>query len=125
MNTSKEITINTSIKSDIDTVWKLWTTPKHIKLWNTASPDWHTKNVENDLRIGGRFSYRMEAKDGSMGFDFGGRYIVVKTNKQIDYSLDDGRKVSITFSKVNDGISITETFEPETQNPVDAQKQGW
>lgn len=125
MKTIDKITLTTIVNSDIDTVWKTWTEPEHIKNWNNASPDWHTPKAENDLRKGGKFSSRMEAKDGSMGFDFGGTYDEVVPNKQIKYTLDDGRKVNITFAKTDEGVSIKETFEPESQNSVDMQRQGW
>lgn len=119
------ITIKTEVNSDMATVWKTWTEPEHIKNWNNASPDWHTPKAENDLRKGGRFSSRMEAKDGSMGFDFGGTYDEIAPNQQIKYTLDDGRKVDITFAITDEGISITETFEPESQNSAAMQQQGW
>lgn len=125
MKTTEKITIETTVNSDIDPVWNIWTTPGHIKKWNNASPDWHTPKAENDLRKGGRFCSRMEAKDGSIGFDFGGTYDEVIPNKNIKYTLDDGRKVDIAFAKVNNGVTITETFEPESQNSVDMQRQGW
>lgn len=125
MNKTNKITITTTVNKDIDTVWEAWAEPKHIKNWNNASPDWHTPKAENDLRKGGKFGSRMEAKDGSMGFDFGGTYDEVILNKSIKYSLDDGRKVVITFTKTDEGVSITETFEPENQNSLEKQQQGW
>lgn len=120
-----KITVSTTVFSDIKTVWKTWTAPEHILKWNTASPEWHTTKAENDLKVGGRFSSRMEAKDSIMGFDFGGIYDEVVQNKKIAYFLEDGRNVVIEFKKVENGISITETFEPETQNLFEMQKQGW
>lgn len=125
MKTTEKITIETTVNSDIDTVWNIWTAPEHIKHWNNASPDWHTPKAENDLRKGGKFSSRMEAKDGSLGFDFGGTYNEVVPNKRIKYTLEDGRKVDIAFAKANNRVTITEIFEPESQNPVDMQQQGW
>lgn len=125
MKTTSKITIETTIKSDIDTVWKRWTTPSDIKKWNTASPEWHTTKAENNLKKGGHFSSRMEAKDGSMGFDFDGIYEDIIPNKHIAYVLDDNRKVDIKFETIETGIKITETFEPENQNPAEMQKQGW
>lgn len=120
-----KITITSTINRDLQTVWELWTTPKHIKNWNTASTDWHTVHAENDLRKAGKFSSRMEAKDGSMGFDFGGTYTEIITNKHIAYTLDDGRTVTISFENTNNTVLITETFEPETQSPAPKQKEGW
>tara|TARA_R110002096_G_scaffold221459_2_gene410294 strand:- start:1090 stop:1530 length:441 start_codon:yes stop_codon:yes gene_type:complete len=125
MKATNKIKITATVNSDINNVWKTWTEPEHIRNWNNASPDWHTPRAENDLRKGGKFSTRMEAKDGSMGFDFGGTYDEVVLNRNIKYTLDDGRKVDIDFVETNDGISITEIFEPETQNPEDMQRQGW
>lgn len=125
MNQSKRITIKTAVNASLDTVWRYWTQPQHIKKWNTASQDWHTTKARNDLKKGGTFSSRMEAKDGSMGFDFRGTYDKVIPNAQIQYTLDDGRKVDITFVKAYKGITITETFEPESQNSTNIQKQGW
>ncbi|MGB5435471.1 MAG: SRPBCC domain-containing protein, partial [Maribacter sp.] len=90
-----------------------------------ANDDWHTTKAENDLRAGGKFCSRMEAKDGSMGFDFGGIYDEVVPKEHISYTLDDGRKVTIDFSETENGIAVSETFEPEGQNPTEMQRQGW
>ncbi|HLA55516.1 MAG TPA: SRPBCC family protein [Flavobacterium sp.] len=119
------ITIETTVKAPIEKIWEFWTEPKHITKWCNASDDWHTPKSVNDLRVGGRFSSRMEAKDGSMGFDFGGVYDVVKTNEHIAYTIDDGRKVEITFSPDGNGIKVTETFEAEAVNPIEMQRGGW
>ena len=91
------ITIKATIKSPVKKVWNLWTEPRHIVHWNNASNDWHTPRAENDLRVGGKFLSRMEARDGSTGFDFSGEYSKVEQNKCIDYTIADGRKVHITF----------------------------
>lgn len=125
MNKADKISVTSTVNRDIAAVWETWVEPKHIKNWNNASPDWHTPKAENDLRKGGKFGSRMEAKDGNMGFDFGGIYDEVVLNKSIKYSLDDGRKVVVTFAKTDEGVSITETFEPESQNSMEVQKQGW
>ncbi|MGB5437287.1 MAG: SRPBCC domain-containing protein [Maribacter sp.] len=125
MKATDKITISTTVNSDIKTVWKTWTKPEHIKKWNQANDDWHTTKAENDLRAGGKFSSRMEAKDGSMGFNFGGTYDEVVPNEHISYTLDDGRMVTIDFRETENGIAVTETFEPESQNPTDLQRQGW
>ncbi|SDB28210.1 Uncharacterized conserved protein YndB, AHSA1/START domain [Flavobacteriaceae bacterium MAR_2010_188] len=119
------ITIETKVQADIDKVWKYWTEPKHIEKWNNASDDWHTVSVENDVKEEGEFKYRMEAKDGTMGFDFGGTYSAVKKNDLLEYALHDGRKVKIEFLKDADRVKIVETFEPESENSVEMQKQGW
>jgi len=121
----KTITIEAVIKAPVKKVWELWTNPEHITKWNYASDDWHTPKAENDLRAGGKFSYRMEAKDGSFGFDFGGVYDEVKPNALIAYTLGDGRKAKIVFTDKNDETIITEHFEAEGVNPVEMQKNGW
>lgn len=125
MTDKTKLTVETKVDAPIEKVWEFWTRPEHIKKWNNASPEWHTPKAENDLRKGGNFCSRMEAKDGSMGFDFGGTYDEVVPNKNIKFTFDDGRKVDIAFAKANNGVTITETFEPESQNPVDMQRQGW
>jgi uncharacterized protein YndB with AHSA1/START domain len=125
MTTKTTITIHTSIKAPIEKVWQLWSNPADITKWCTASPDWHTTRAENDLRTGGKFLSRMEAKDGSFGFDFSGVYDLVKTHEQMDYTLDDGRKVNITFAMEGNETTITQTFEPESENPIDMQRDGW
>ena len=119
------ITIKTKINVSIEQVWQYWSAPEHVVKWNQASDDWHSPRAENDLREGGRFLFRMEAKDGSMGFDFSGRYTRVQKHQQIDYTMDDDRTVKITFSKEKDGTAIVETFEAENSNPPEMQRQGW
>ncbi len=125
MNSKDRIFVSTTVNRDVETTWNTWTNPEHIKNWNNASPDWHTPKAENDLRKGGKFNSRMEAKDGSMGFDFAGIYDQVTPNKHIAYTLDDGRKVEIKFERTEGGTEIIETFEPESQNSADMQRQGW
>ena len=125
METNKAITIETIIKAPVETVWKIWSTPADIIKWNTASPDWHTTKSENELRDGGKFSSRMEAKDGSMGFDFGGTYTKVEAYKHIAFTLDDGRKVTVDFHDKNGKVHMVENFEPESQNPIEMQRGGW
>ncbi|WP_316840850.1 SRPBCC family protein [Pedobacter gandavensis] len=119
------ITVAATVNAPIDIVWKAWTNPSDIKKWNAASDDWHTPIAENDLRPGGKFSSRMEAKDGSFGFDFDGTYDEVITNELINYTLGDQRKVKITFEKNTDGVKITESFDAENTNPIEMQKAGW
>lgn len=121
-----KITVQATVNAPIEKVWDYWNAPEHIKQWNSASPDWHTPSSENDLRAGGRFTARMEAKDGSFGFDFGGVYDEVETHQYISYTLDDGRQTNITFT--SDGgneTQVVETFEAEGQNPVEMQQAGW
>jgi uncharacterized protein YndB with AHSA1/START domain len=127
MNTTNQvnITIEAIVNAAVETVWNAWTSPEHIVKWNNASEDWHTPRVENDLRTGGKFLSRMEAKDGSFGFDFAGVYDEVKTNELIAYTLGDDRKVSITFTGNGNTTKIIETFEAESTNPIEMQKGGW
>lgn len=106
MNTATVITVQTLVNQPIDKVWSDWTDPVHVKNWNNASPDWRTPSARNDLRIGGSFVYRMEAKDGSTGFDFGGEYTNIVLNRLIEYKLKDGRKVSVEFIQNKDDVSI-------------------
>lgn len=121
----KKVTIETTVNAPVEKVWKYWNEPAHITKWCTATPEWHTPRSENDLRVGGKFTSRMEAKDGSMGFDFGGVYDVVKTNEQIDYTMGDTRKASILFTKAGNGTKIVETFDAENENPIEMQQMGW
>ena len=124
-NNKVKITVQVSVKATIDKVWKAWTTPADIIQWNAASDDWHTTKAENDLKVGGKFSYRMEAKDGSFGFDFGGTYYAVKTNERIAYTMDDGRTSIITFEQKGNETNIIQTFEAETENTIELQQFGW
>ena len=121
----QSITVQTTIKAPIDKVWKFWTLPEHIIHWNNASADWHTPRAENDLRVGGKFLSRMEAKDGSEGFDFGGVYETVKTNELIEYKMDDGRKVRIDFTSNSNEIKVIERFEAEVIHSIEMQRGGW
>lgn len=125
MEKRKIITVEATIKAPVEKVWNYWSAPKHIVQWNSASDDWHTPRAENDLRTGGKFFSRMEARDGNMGFDFGGVYDEVKEHEFISYTIDDGRKVKIIFSDNKQETKITETFEAENQNSLEMQKSGW
>lgn len=120
-----KISIQVKIEAPLKLSWKCWTTPEDITQWNQASEDWHCPLAVNDLRPGGIFSYRMESRDGSFGFDFSGVYQKVKINEQIDYLLDDGRKVEISFADKAGLTEINQTFEAENQNPVQLQRDGW
>ncbi|TLS36160.1 SRPBCC family protein [Pseudalkalibacillus caeni] len=121
----KKITVETMVGAPIEKVWKYWTEPDYITKWNNASDDWHTPFAENDLRTGGKFLTRMEAKDGSAGFDFSGIYDEVKTHEVIAYSMSDGRKVKITFKDLGNQTGVTETFDAETTHSIEQQEQGW
>jgi len=119
------ITIEATVKAPIEKVWKCWSSPEDITQWNSASPDWHTPFAENDLRPGGKFVSRMEAKDGSVGFDFGGVYEEVITNQRISYIIGDGRKVTVEFTPLENETRVVESFEAEEVNSIELQRGGW
>ena len=124
--TTTPITVQATVNAPIAKVWDYWTNPTHITQWNNASDDWHTPSASNDLRVGGRFTSRMEAKDGSAGFDFEGEYTKVEQHMEIAYVMADGRKVQVLFDST-DGktTTVTETFDPEQINSRELQQQGW
>lgn len=124
-NEKTKISIGTTVNATVEKVWNFWTAPEHIVKWNSASEDWHTPRAENDLRKGGRFLSRMEAKDGSAGFDFEGIYDDVRRNELISYTMSDGRKVNVTFEANGNQTKVKTVFEAEDTNPVEMQKQGW
>jgi uncharacterized protein YndB with AHSA1/START domain len=124
-NEKTMISIQATINAPFHKVWGYWTQPEHISNWNHASDDWHTTFAENDLRVGGKFLSRMEAKDGSMGFDFSGYYTNIKENELIEFILDDERKVKVEFQKADDQTILKEHFEVELTNPLELQRQGW
>ena len=119
------ITVKTTVTTSIEKAWDFWTNPKHITKWNNASDDWHCPKAMNDLKTGGKFNFTMAAKDNSMRFDFEGIYANVIEFKLIEYTIVDGRKVKISFEETQNGIEIIESFEPETMNPKELQRQGW
>jgi uncharacterized protein YndB with AHSA1/START domain len=119
------VIIETTVDAPVEKVWEFWTEPEHIKQWNSASDDWHTPRAENDLRVGGKFLSRMEARDGSFGFDFEGIYDEVEPLSVIAYSLGDGRQVRTVFESEGSRTKITTNFDAETQNPIEMQKDGW
>ena len=120
-----KISVETLVKADLDAVWAAWNNPEDIKQWNAASDDWHTTSSSVDLREGGRFSARMEAKDGSFGFDFEGTYTRIVPRQLIEYRMEDGREVRIEFAQAAGGVQVKETFDAETQNAAEMQRQGW
>ncbi len=120
-----KITVQTTVQAPAAKVWTLWTEPQHITKWSFASDDWHAPSAENDVRVGGKFTTRMEAKDGSFGFDFTGVYDEVRTNEFLAYTLGDGRKVEISFIPQGDATKIVETFDAEATNSVEMQQAGW
>lgn len=119
------ITIDALVRAPLATVWEAWTDPAHIQQWNAASDDWHTPRAEVDLRPGGRFVSRMEARDGSQGFDFAGVYTAVEPMTHIAYTIDDGRRVTTDFAEEGDGVRVTTAFEPEATFPETMQREGW
>ena len=120
-----KITVETTIQATIDMVWKCWTTPEEIVHWYYASVDWHAPRAENDLKTGGKFLTRMEAKDGSFGFDFFGTYTWVDPEKRIEILLGDDRTMSVDFSVEGNTTTVTEIFEAENTNTVELQRAGW
>ena len=113
------------IAKPLDEVWTCWTDPGHIMQWNAASDDWHCPHAENDLRVGGRFTSRMESRDGSFGFDFRGTYTAVEPRSRLAYTMEDGRICSVQFDADAQGTRVAETFDAENENPVDMQRNGW
>ncbi len=120
-----QITVETTVNSPIEKVWQAWTNPEDIMRWNFASDDWHSPHATNDLRVGGSFLSTMAAKDGSFSFDFEGIYDEVVSHETIAYSLADGRTVKITFTQNGNETHVSETFDPENENPIELQQGGW
>lgn len=120
-----KITVETVVKADLNRVWDAYNNPEDIKQWNSAQEDWHTTRSTVDLREGGKFLSRMEAKDGSVGFDFEGTYTRVVPSKTIEYRMADGREVQVQFVDSPDGVHVKTTFDAETENPPELQQQGW
>ena len=120
-----KIAIETTVRAPLESVWKAWTSPDDIVQWNAASDDWHTPSATVDLRVGGTFTSRMEAKDGSMGFDFEGTYTDVVAHERLAYAMDDGREVVIEFLPRGGEVVVRETFDAEASNPVEMQRDGW
>lgn len=121
----QKIHIQATVSTDIKTAWDCYTNPEHIVNWNFASDDWHCPSASNDLRVGGKFVSRMEAKDGSFGFDFEGLYTDVIDLSKISYSMSDGRSVTVEFKTDGDRTNINVVFDAEGENPIDMQREGW
>jgi uncharacterized protein YndB with AHSA1/START domain len=119
-----KITVETKVSAPIEEVWRAWNTPEDIKQWNAASDDWHTTKSAVDLRVGGAFSSRMEAKDGSMGFDFAGTYTRILDQKLIESNLG-GRTLLVEFIPADGGVTVRETFDSEPTHSIEQQRQGW
>ena len=119
-----KITVEARIKAPVAKVWAAYTTPEDIVQWNTASDDWHTTKSTVDLRPGGAFSSRMEAKDGSFGFDFEGTYTAVVPHQRIEYTFGD-RSGTVEFDESDEGVTVRSTFDAETEHPIEQQRFGW
>ena len=122
---TQKISVKTVVNAPVDKVWQYWIEPKHITRWNFASTDWHSPAAENDLRKNGKFSYRMEAKDGSQGFDFVGVYDKIEPHRHISYTMDDGRKADVHFQEDGTGTVVEETFDAEMTHSIEMQQTGW
>lgn len=120
-----KITIETTVNAPLERVWNSWVSPGDIKNWNFAIDEWCCPDAKLDFQVGGNFSYRMEAKDGSVGFDFEGEFTNIEENKIIEFKLEDERKVKVCFSETEQGVLVSEIFEAEDENSADQQKQGW
>lgn len=121
----KPITVSAILNAPIEKVWECWTNPEHIKKWNFASDEWECPGGTNDVTVGGKFSITMAAKDGSASFEFEGTYNAVEKYRRLEYVMPDGRKVHVMFASEHDGTKIVEAFDPETENPLELQRQGW
>lgn len=119
------ITIQTTVQASLARTWACWTEPLHIMAWNAASDDWHCPAATNDVRAGGTFRATMAARDGSASFDFTGTYEEVVPETKLAYAMPDGRQVTVTFEDTSEGVRVTETFDPETENPLEMQRAGW
>lgn len=119
-----KITVETTVQASVAEAWKAYTTPEDIKQWNTASEDWHTTAARVDLRVGGEFSSRMEAKDGSFGFDFAGTYTQIVPHELIEYTFGDRLGV-VAFVPGENAVTVSVTFDAESENAVEQQRQGW
>lgn len=121
----EKIKVEVELNITIERAWECFTNPEYVKLWNYAMDTWHCPKAENDLQVGGKFSFTMAAKDGSFSFDFGGEYTEIIHQNLLKYKLGDGREVEVRFAKNDEKITVTEFFDPENQNPEEMQQQGW
>jgi len=121
----RQITVETVINEPVEKVWEYYNAPQHIRKWNHASADWHCPRASNDLRVNGTFTFRMEEKVGGEGFDFSGKYDAVELHEKIAYTMEDGRKVLISFEPLGNSTHMKIAFDPETQNTIELQQSGW
>jgi len=119
------IIIQVIVNAPLKKVWEYWTQPEHITQWAFASDDWTAPKAENDVQVGGYFNTRMESKDGSQGFDFTGMYTTVERHSLIEYQMDDGRNVKVSFEETPEGVKVTQSFDPEDENSRELQQSGW
>lgn len=122
---SNKVTVTATVHADRKKVWDYYNRPEHITKWNFADPSWHCPSASNDLRVGGKYAARMEAKDGSFGFDFEAIYDEVVDGEKFTYTMPNGRQASVSFKKNGDQTEVDVTFDPETENPIEMQKNGW
>ena len=125
MSNKIQITIDAKVNAPIEKVWDYYTKPEHITKWNFASDDWECPSASNDLRAGGKYIARMQAKDGSFGFDFEAIYDDIINNEKIAYTMTDGRQATVSFHNLGDKTGVTVTFDAETENPIEMQRDGW
>lgn len=121
----QRVMVEVLINASLEKIWQYWTEPEHIVQWCAASDDWHAPRAVNHLSVGGVFKTRMEARDGSAGFDFEGAYVAIDEKKRIDYVILGGRKVTVAFVEGDNGCTVTETFDAEDENPIELQQAGW
>lgn len=121
----EKITVSITVNASRETAWEYWNDPKHIPHWAFATPEWGAESTENDLQTDGHFKHRMFAKDGSASFDFEGVYTLIEPHHRIEYTITDGRNVSVLFEEVNGDTRITESFDPEHENSLEMQRAGW
>lgn len=123
--TAHKITIHATVSADAKKVWDCYTLPEHITQWNFADPSWRCPSASNDMKVGGKYTARMEAKDGSFGFDFEATYDEIVEGEKFVYTMPDGREAAVHFNKIGEKTEVTVTFDPETENPVERQRDGW
>jgi uncharacterized protein YndB with AHSA1/START domain len=119
------VTVEATVNAPVEKVWNNYNNPDNVTKWNFAADDWQCPWAKSDFRVGGEFSARMEAKDGSFGFDFGAKYTAIETNKKISYVMGDGRNCTVTFTPQGNATHVSVAFDAESQNPVEMQKGGW